>query len=79
MILPLCILPFISETIIHIRTSPAKKGACEEPYAFRPAGFVAAMVRKDIVSMAISVNSVIDLNLRLSIRVRLWSLFLPVK
>jgi hypothetical protein len=66
MILPRCILPLISETIIHIRASPRKNGKCDGRYDLRLAGFVHTSARNDIVRMTISARSVIVLNLRFS-------------
>ncbi len=79
MILPRCIFPFNSETIIHIRARPAKNGACDGRYDRRLAGLVHTIARKDIVNITISANSVIVLNLRFTIRMWLYCSFYDVK
>lgn len=67
MILPRCILPLTSETMIHITARPMKNGVCDGRYHLRLAGLVHIIARKDIVSITISAIRVIVLNLRFSI------------
>jgi hypothetical protein len=68
MILPRCIFPLTSEMKIHITARLKKNGKCDGRYDLRLAGFVHTIARKEIVTMTISANNVIVLNLRFSIR-----------
>ena len=74
MILPLCILPFNSDTTSHITARLMKKVACEGIYDLKLEGLVHTTAIKDIARMTISAKRVITRNLRFSIRLRLYNL-----